>query len=155
MCSKYSFCFTFRFQALDESFHMASHLCPHCGSSYHSISRLRKHVNAKQTGTLKYRCNICDQGYAEKYQLEAHLIKYGGNKVTCSVCDKNFTTTFLLRRHIADAQENVKHQCRTCKAVFMDKDVLKQHVWVYTIRSMDMCASATWLIHSCRLSVIH
>ena len=39
---------------------------PSCGSSYQSISRLRKHVNAKHTGTLKYRCNTCDQGFAEK-----------------------------------------------------------------------------------------
>ena len=77
---------------------------------------------------LKYRCNICDQGFAEKHQLEAHLIKHGGDKVMCSVCGKNFTTTFLLRHHIAGAHENVKHQCRTCKVVFMDKDVLKQHV---------------------------
>ena len=61
---------------------------------------------------LKYRCNICDQGFAEKHQLEAHLIKHGGDKVMCSVCDKNFTTTFLLRHHIAGAHENVKHQCR-------------------------------------------
>ena len=44
-----------------------------------------------------------------------------------SVCDKNFTT-FLLRRHIAGANQNVKHRCGTCKAVFTDKDVLKQHV---------------------------
>ena len=109
MCSKYSFCFTFRFQALDDSFHMASYLCPHCGSSYQSISRLRKDVNAKQTGTLKYRCNICDKGFAEKHQLETHLIKHGGDKVMCSVCDKNFTTTFMLRRHIAGTHENAKH----------------------------------------------
>ena len=97
-------------------------------SSYQSISRLRKHVNAKQTGTLKYRCDTCDQDFTEKHQLEAYLIKHDGDKVMCSVCDKNFTTTFLLGRHIAGAHENVKHQCRTCKAVFMDKDVLKQHV---------------------------
>ena len=153
MCSEYSFCFTFRFQALDESFQIASYLCPHCDSSYQSISRLRKHVNTKQTGPLKYMCNTCDQGFAEKHQLEAHLTKHGGDKVMCSLCDKNFTTTFLLRHHIAGAHENVKHQCRTCKAVFIDKDVLKQHVSGYTIRSIDMCASATWLLHSCRLSV--
>ena len=104
---------------------MSSHLCPHCDSSYKSIFRLRKHVNAKQTGTLKY---TCDQGFAEKHQLEAHLIKHGGDKVMCRVCDKNFTTFFLLRRHIADAHKNVKHQCRTCKAVFIDKEVLKQLV---------------------------
>ena len=64
----------------------------------------------------------------QKHQLEAHLTKYGGDKVMCSVCDKNFTTFFLLRRHMAGAHENVKHQCRTCKAVCMDKDVLKQHI---------------------------
>ena len=128
MCSKYSFCFTFRFQALEESFYMASHLCPHCGSSYQIISRLRKHVNMKHTGTLKYRCNTYDQGFAEKHQLEAHLIKHGGDKVMCSVCDKNFTTAFLLRRHMAGTHENVKHKSRTYKAVFTDKYVLKQHV---------------------------
>ena len=31
-------------------------------------------------------------------------------------------------RQMVGSHENVKHQCRTCKAVLMDKDVLKQHV---------------------------
>ena len=109
MCSKYSLCFTFRFQALDESFHMASHLYPHCGSSYQSISGLRKNVDAKHS---------CDQGSAEEHQLKLHLIKHGGDQVKCSVCDKNF------RRHMTGAHENVKHRYRTCKTVFMEKDEL-------------------------------
>ena len=138
MYSKYSFCFTFRFQALDEPIDMASHLCPHCSCSYQSISRLRKHFNAKQTGTVKYRCNTWDQGFTEKHQLEAHLIKHGGDKVMCSICDKNFTTTFLLRRHIAGAHENVKHQCRTCKAVFTDKDVLKTACFGFTTSEVSI-----------------
>ena len=133
-----SFIITFRFQALDESFHMPNHLFPHCGSSYQNISWLKEHVNAKPTGTLKYRCNTCDHNSTEKHQLEAHLIKHGGDKVMCSVCDKNFTTTFLLRRHIVGAHENIKHQCRTGRLFSRIKMYLNSMFLVYTIRSIDI-----------------
>ena len=97
----------------------------------------------KQTGTLKYRCNTCDQGFAEKHQLEAHLIKHGSDKVMCSVCDKTSQQPFCSGVTLQMLNRMSNTNVELARLFSWIKMSLNNMFWVYTIRSINMCASAT------------
>ena len=121
----------FKFEALDESFHMPSnsHLCSDCGKTFKSKSGILKHIRTKhKQPRLKYQCTTCQKSFTEKHQIQAHRVQHGGRGISCDLCNKDFTTVFVMRRHRAGVHENAKHTCATCNAVFGDRDVLKEHV---------------------------
>ena len=76
--------------------------CSYCGRAFLHHSSLLRHIKAHQ-GIYKHKCDICQQGFAEKFQLDAHVAaKHGSGDFlfTCPLCNMGFNYKGNMTAHV-------------------------------------------------------
>ena len=80
--------------------------------------------NIKDAGVV---CNLCNKSYVNLKYLKRH-IKRKHLKVpnVCSECSKVYPTEKTLNKHFLNV--HVKHECKFCKHIFKNANVLRSHM---------------------------
>ena len=82
--------------------------CDYCSRTFLHHSSWLRHVRTHE-GIYKHKCDRCQQGFTEKYQLEAHVAaKHGSGDFlfNCPVCSVGFNYKGNMTAHMKKAHPN-------------------------------------------------
>ena len=82
--------------------------CNYCNRTFLHHSSWLRHVRTHE-GIYKHKCDVCQQGFTEKYQLEAHIAaKHGSGDFlfSCPVCNVGFNYKGNMTAHMKKAHPN-------------------------------------------------
>lgn len=93
--------------------------CDVCGYNTFTIEVMRRHVWT-HVPNKPYKCNICNNSYIQRSQLERHLEKHAGIK--CSKCNQSFSSKSRLIIHQRDHMGLKKMLCPFVECIFANKE---------------------------------
>ena len=65
----------------------------------HNIQRVKERLQ-NTTRKLKFKCKVCNKGFAQKRVLDTHMVIHTGEKpFSCKICKQTFSFGTQLRRH--------------------------------------------------------
>ncbi|KOC61939.1 Transcription factor IIIA [Habropoda laboriosa] len=149
--------------------HMETHssikklyVCPKCSLHISNAHNLKRHLSAIHGDhNNKLVCQECNETFAKKYQLKAHVAIHSSISYTCDQCNKNFKDCKKFDRHKTNHEKGRKrypctmpecnevfekwvllcahirtqhvydYKCTTCGKVFLSKQHLKRHSEVH------------------------
>ena len=114
--------------------------CYTCCKKFNTTWHLKRHNENVHEG-IRYKCELCEQSYTQKFFLKKHkkeahdildtppppivdpntskkIYEDGKKDKHCSLCDKSFVTTQTLRNHMETIHEGLKHKCPHCDKEF-------------------------------------
>eukprot|EP00092_Neocalanus_flemingeri_P032141 GFUD01034932.1.p1 GENE.GFUD01034932.1~~GFUD01034932.1.p1 ORF type:complete len:677 (+),score=138.46 GFUD01034932.1:265-2295(+) len=82
-------------------------ICPVCGKTLRDEQVLKKHIINIHTKEMPFKCDECDRGFKQLYNLKQHQLIHSDIKnFVCNFCDAKFKRKQDLKRH----QESCKLQ---------------------------------------------
>jgi uncharacterized C2H2 Zn-finger protein len=83
----------------------------------------------ENTGTGKFKCDICSKRFTRPFTLKEHRRSHTGERpLKCSTCDKTFAKQFILKKHERTHTEKKSFACDSCPANFQTKHQLERHI---------------------------
>ena len=89
---------------------------------------LEAHVRDKHSGTFKFSCEDCGQGFNHKGEFESHQLRHKDKLFACSKCKKPFYTTGELSAHVKICGKEDAFKCDICGKGFPIKSYLDNHL---------------------------
>ena len=75
--------------------------CPHCQCTFVSKSVRNEHVRYIHEKRMRYNCETCGKGYANRTNYFDHLASHtGAKRNVCPVCQKQFAFKHGLKSHV-------------------------------------------------------
>ena len=87
------------------------------------IEHIQLHSNIE-----RFQCNICNEIYLKKEDLQNHGQSHEGQEFGCETCAAKFLSTKDLKDHIASQHTKVMYNCKSCTNMYDDKIILEQHI---------------------------
>lgn len=91
--------------------------------------------------TSEFRCDICDKTFAQKVNLQKHLMIHTGSRpFQCYVCGKAFRQKASLQKHYSvHTNGSTNFICQTCNRLFVSRTNLQRHMLVHAAPSSNQC----------------
>uniref|UniRef100_A0A1I7W9T4 C2H2-type domain-containing protein n=1 Tax=Heterorhabditis bacteriophora TaxID=37862 RepID=A0A1I7W9T4_HETBA len=109
------------------------HSCMQCNKAFRRPAELRRH-QAVHDNVLRWKCGMCEKGYAHQSGLLAHKKAVHSLDVTvrsCRICGQNFLKLSNLHRHIKTQHpletRTAVLDCPECPCVFATNGALNRH----------------------------
>lgn len=74
------------------------HLCTICGKGFHRAYNLLVHSRT-HNGSKPYRCPHCQKSFAQGNDLKAHVRRHTGERYKCEICNEGFIQCYQLNNH--------------------------------------------------------
>ena len=89
----------------------------------------------------EFRCDICDKVFAQKVNLQKHMMIHSGSKpFQCYVCGKCFRQRPSLQKHYAiHTNGSSSFICQTCNRLFVSRTNLQRHMLVHVQSGQNQC----------------
>ena len=104
-------------------------MCDVCGKSFALQTDLRRH-KARESGKLKYKCDICGFKAESKVALVDHLTMHVDDEESkqhqCPICLKLFRFHSNLSRH-SKKHSTELYSCTNCDKTFKSEETLRVH----------------------------
>jgi Zinc finger, C2H2 type/C2H2-type zinc finger/Zinc-finger of C2H2 type len=107
-------------------------MCPDCGLSFQTNSKLNMHINRKHNISKRFGCDQCRHRTTTlnemRMHVKVHLSKESRESYFCEFCDAVFSSKGSLKNH-----RDVKHEVNKrefvcfCKKVFKLKSIYQRH----------------------------
>ncbi|XP_039436521.1 zinc finger protein 431-like [Culex pipiens pallens] len=75
-----------------------THLCTICGKGFHRHYNLVVHSRT-HNGLKPYKCPHCPKSFAQGNDLKAHIRRHTGERYKCDICDQGFIQFYQLTNH--------------------------------------------------------
>lgn len=126
---------------------MKHYTCNSCPEIFDSLVELNKHKKAH--GKNRFKCPQCDKWCADRTKLKTHLVSHQTEKkFSCNLCDQSYKHKNNLDRHVRITHYNEKkYLCHFCDKRFSQHNVLKAHLYVH-IESPYVCDLCHRSFHS-------
>ncbi|XP_049883249.1 zinc finger protein 91-like isoform X7 [Pectinophora gossypiella] len=106
--------------------------CQTCLKVFQSSGKLGVHKRMVHEKLKRYQCDACEWKFYSKFELEAHMIRHGGErKYQCSICKKAYARKYTLRMHMRIHENDRRYVCAMCGGAFVQKCSLKHHIKVH------------------------
>ncbi|RZC32448.1 zinc finger protein 271-like [Asbolus verrucosus] len=120
--------------------------CVLCSFTTKHLKSLRPHLKHKHEDEFKYRCEVCNRGFASATWYEEHKnFHTGAMPFECEICFKSFPYTRYLIAHKKNMHPEVQsvspasHECDICHKRFAHKKSLVLHVRGHTGENTVLC----------------
>lgn len=104
--------------------------CEHCGETFSTIDKRRKHILKKHRSARNFKCDQCMKTFHFELGLASHKRTHESEKpFRCIICNTYFKTRRILYSHKLTEHEVVhKHNCLLCDLGYDKSAQLKLHL---------------------------
>jgi len=114
--------------------------CTICKKTYPKRRRCNIHIRSKHKIGAKLNCEVCQQVFYFKHELELHMVKHTQAKdAYCHLCGKGVRVAANLQRHMIAFHTNKAEKemartffCTTCGKGFFTSGALKEHEMLHS-----------------------
>ncbi|OQR79604.1 hypothetical protein BIW11_05622 [Tropilaelaps mercedesae] len=101
--------------------------CRICYRTFTTKTWLTRHMKDSHDD-IPFQCNLCDQIFGERDDLEAHVLAHGSQRFRCTLCSSTFLRKDHLQRHMNGHTGDRKLICGVCEKTFIQKAHLNEHL---------------------------
>lgn len=135
---------------IEYTFHMQRHnedklyKCALCEFETDKGYLVKSHLYSVHEQFKKYKCDICNKGFAIFTHFQEHKYFHTGEKpFQCNICGQKFMYTRYLNSHIVQMHKAQKKglECKICKKVYSHRNSLNTHMKSHTgsVSVCDVC----------------
>lgn len=103
--------------------------CLVCQKKFKNEQKISVHVRRIHLKEKRYHCEVCDQGFFLKNELEHHMVMHTKEKnYKCHLCPKAYARRRGLVEHLRVHADDKRFRCEVCGKKFIYAQVMKIHM---------------------------
>ncbi|XP_045529770.1 RE1-silencing transcription factor-like isoform X2 [Pieris brassicae] len=110
--------------------------CKYCNKSFIKSQHYTRHLRVKHRDEMRtgqspdelYRCEQCEETFANQDELIFHSAIHATQNLTCPLCQEKFDNVDDVTTHIKSHVNGVEFMCEYCELVFTTKEKYDNHL---------------------------